>query len=68
MLYQGAFDEMRRKDKKNDPAKIAAGLGFHGPTSKTVETGCAVELDFHFIDDNTPTFGLNDYVYYLKRQ
>jgi len=68
MLFQGAFDEMRRKDKSVDPAKLAAKLGFKGSSWKTVETGCATELDFHFIDPSTTTFGLNNYVYVLKKQ
>jgi len=68
MLFQGAFDEMRRRDKSADPAKLAAGLGFKGSSWKTVETGCGNELDFHFIDASTFAFGLNDYVYILKKQ
>lgn len=68
MLFQGAFDEMRRKDKSVDPAKLAAKLGFKGSSWKTVETGCATALDFHFIDSSTTTFGLNNYVYFLKKQ
>jgi hypothetical protein len=68
MLFQGAFDEMRRRDKSADPAKLAAKLGFRGSSWKTLETGCATELDFHFIDASTTTFGLNNYVYTLKKQ
>ena len=68
MLFQGAFDEMRRRDKSVDPAKLAAKLGFKGKSWKTLETGCATELDFHFIDPSTATFGLNNYVYALKKQ
>lgn len=68
MLFQGAFDEMQRRDPKVDPAKLAAKLGFRGSSWKTLETGCATELDFHFIDPNTTTFGLNNYVYTLKKQ
>jgi hypothetical protein len=68
MLFQGAFDEMRRKDKSVEPAKLAAQLGFKGTSWKTVETGCGNELDFHFIDPATTTFGLNNYVYTLKKQ
>jgi hypothetical protein len=67
-LFQGAFDEMHRRDSKVDPAKLAATLGFKGPTSKALQTGCANELDFHFIDPNTAQFGLNDFVYTLKKQ
>lgn len=68
MLFQGAFDEMRRRDPSADPAKLAAKLGFHGSKWKTLETGCGNELDFHFPDPNTAEFGLNDYVYTLKKQ
>ncbi len=68
MLFQGEFDEMRRRDKSVDPQKLAAKLGFRGAKWKTLETGCGNELDFHFVDANTAEFGLNDYVYTLKRQ
>jgi hypothetical protein len=68
MLFQGAFGEMQRRDPSVDPAKLAAKVGFKGSTWKTVETGCATELDFHFIDPVTTTFGLNNYVYKLKKQ
>ena len=67
-LYQGAFGEMHLRDPKVDPAAVAGKLGFHGKTSKALETGCATELDFHFIDPATTTFGLNNYVYILKKQ
>jgi hypothetical protein len=68
MLFQGAFDEMRRRDKSVDPAQLAARLGFRGAKWKTVETGCGNELDFHFVDPNTAEFGLNDFVYTLRKQ
>ncbi len=68
MLFQGAFGEMHRRDPTVDPGKLAAKLGFKGASWKTVETGCATELDFHFLDPTTTTFGLNNYVYILKKQ
>lgn len=68
MLFQGEFGEMQRRDKRVDPAKLAAKLGFTGSSWKTLETGCATELDFHYIDPSTTTFGLNNYVYKLKKQ
>ena len=69
MLFQGALDELRRREPSTDPAKLAATIGFvKGPTWKTLETGCETEVDFHFIDPNTTTFGLNNVVYTLKRQ
>lgn len=66
MIFQGAFDDMRSKDKSVDPDKIAASLGFAGKSIKTLETGC--EIDFHFVDDATAEIGLNNYVYTLKKQ
>ena len=66
MLFQGAFDEMRAKDKSVDPGKLAASLGFKGVSFKTLETGC--EFDFHFVDERTAEVGLNDYVYTLTKQ
>jgi hypothetical protein len=68
MLFQGAFDEMRRRDKSADPTKLAAKLGFQGKSWKTLETGCGNELDFHFVNATTATFGLNNYVYFLKKE
>jgi hypothetical protein len=68
MLFQGAFGEMQSRDKSVNPAKVAATVGFKGSSWKTVETGCGNELDFHFIDPATATFGLNNYIYILKKQ
>ena len=68
MLFQGAFGEMHSKDKSADPVKIAAKLGFRGSSWKTLETGCGNELDYHFLDPVTAAFGLNNYVYTLKKQ
>ena len=68
MLFQGAFGEMQRRDKSADPAKIAAQLGFRGSSWKTLETGCGNELDYHFLDPATADFGLNNYVYTMKKQ
>jgi hypothetical protein len=66
MVFQGAFDEMRRANRKADPGALAASLGFSGARIRTLETGC--EIDFHFVDDVTAEAGLNDYVYTLKKQ
>jgi hypothetical protein len=68
MLFQGMLGEMHERDKSVDPVKVAATLGFHGSSWKTVETGCGNEIDFHFIDRTTATFGLNNYVYTLKKR
>jgi hypothetical protein len=66
MIFQGAFEEMRSKNKSVDPNKIAASLGFKGTSIKTLETGC--EIDFHFVDATSAEIGLNGYVYTLKKQ
>jgi hypothetical protein len=68
MLFQGEFGEMHRRDHSADPAKIAAKLGFQGSSWKTLETGCGNELDYHFLDPGTAAFGLNNYLYTLKKQ
>lgn len=68
MLFQGAFGEMHERDKSVDPRRVAATLGFKGSTWKTLETGCGNQLDFHFLDSTTAAFGLNNYIYTLKKQ
>ena len=67
-LFQGSFGEMHERDQSVDPVKVAATLGFRGTRWKTLETGCGNELDYHFIDENTSAFGLNNYVYFMKRE
>ena len=65
----GPFGEMRLRDKTVDPVKVAASVGFsQGKSWKTVETGCENELDYHFMDNATAAFGLNNYIYILKKQ
>ena len=66
MLFEGAFDEMRSKDKAVDTGKLAAKLGFAGNNIRTLETGC--DFDFHFVDAATAQVGLNNTVYTLKKQ
>ena len=66
MIFQGAFDEMQRADKRADPKALAASLGLTGSRIRTLETGC--EIDIHFVDDTTAEIGLNDYVYKLKKR
>jgi hypothetical protein len=69
MLFEGAFGEMHSRNKSVDPVKMAATAGFRGgPSWKTVETGCGVQVNYHFIDANTAAIGLNNYIYVLKRQ
>ena len=35
---------------------------------KTLETGCDNEIELHFLDDGTAAFGLNNYIYLLKKK
>lgn len=65
MIFQGAFDEMQRADRKVDPKALATTLGFTATPIRTLETGC--EIDVHFVDDTTAEVGLNNYVYTLKK-
>ena len=67
-LFQGAFDEMHRRDLSVDPLKLAQKLGFRGSHWKSLQTGCSNELDFHFVDPTTAEFGLNDWVYTIRKQ
>jgi hypothetical protein len=67
-LFQGAFDEMHRTDKSIDPLKMAAKVGFRGTSWKSLQTGCANEIDFHFVNATTAEFGLNNYVFILKKR
>jgi len=68
MLFEGAFGEMHTRDSSADPVKIAASVGFRGSSWKTLETGCGNEVNYHFIDPATVAFGLNNYIYTLKKQ
>jgi hypothetical protein len=68
MLFQGSFGEMHLRDKTANPSKVAAAAGFVGTKWKTLETGCGNEVDYHFIDASTAAFGLNNYIYRLRKQ
>jgi hypothetical protein len=67
MLFQGALTQ-KQDGSSQDPNKPAADLGFKGSSWKTLQTGCENELDYHFVDDKTVEFGLNDYVYTLTHR
>lgn len=57
-LFQGGL---------TDPQKQAAALGFKGSTVPTVDTGCDGVAEFHFLDDDTVLFGLNNSIYRMER-
>lgn len=66
--FQGELEELEAGDSSKRADRLAEALGFKSKTMRRLETGCANELDFHFIDDDTAELGLNDYVYVLRRK
>jgi hypothetical protein len=69
MLFQGTFGQMHDDNPAVDPQKLADDAGFKGKAFKTVITGCEYEVDFSWgADPDTAMFGLNNYLYTLKRQ
>lgn len=50
-----------------DPKKQAAALGFKGNTVPTMDTGCEGVAEFHFLDDDTVLFALNNSIYRMER-
>lgn len=62
-LFEGGLDDPDRG--MTDPQGVAATLGFRGPTSTTLQSGC--ELEFHMVDENTALFALNNIIYTLRR-
>ncbi len=68
MLFQGMFGEMATRPGQPKPFQTAASIGFNGTKWKTLETGCGYALDFHFLDDRTAMFALDNYIYTLRKQ
>jgi hypothetical protein len=66
--FQGELEEVQSRGGAKSADGLAEALGFRSPTMRRLETGCGNELDYHFVDDDTVMFGLNDYVYRLKRK
>lgn len=67
-LFQGAFDEMKRRNPKGPtPAELAATAGLRGTSAKwrTLQTGC--DIDFHFISERTAAFALDNYIYVIRK-
>ena len=50
------------------PTAQAAALGFRGNRIASLETGCAGGIDFHFINQATALFALDNMVYTLRKQ
>jgi hypothetical protein len=69
ILFQGSFGEMQSHDPNVKAEKLAEQMGLTGDKFRTVVTGCEYEVDFSFgSDEDTAKFGLNDYIYTLKRE
>jgi hypothetical protein len=62
MLFQGMLENVRSQ------ASVLASLGFEGKQWKTITTGCENELDFHFVNDRTLTFALDNYIYFASKR
>jgi len=68
LLFQGELAEPMRYAQPPDAQRLAEGLGFRGKRWKTLETGCANELELHFLDPRRAAIGLNNVVYFLEKQ
>lgn len=69
ILFQGMFGEMRDKDSKVDPQKLAEEAGLRGTRFRTVLTGCEFAVDFsQGSDPDTAAFALDNYLYLMKRE
>lgn len=58
-LFQGGL---------TSPAAQATALGFRSARIATLETGCTGAIDFHFINDATVLFALDNMIYTLRKQ
>jgi hypothetical protein len=65
-IFGGAFADMRAKGYSADAEQIAAALGFVGPSIKTLETACHVDL--YFVDAATAQVAFDDTIYTLKKR
>ncbi len=50
------------------PAAQATALGFRGAAIQTLKTGCAGSIDFHFVNQTTARFALDNMVYTIRKQ
>jgi hypothetical protein len=58
LLFQGSL---------TDPDKQATALGY-SKSIATLETGCEGAFDFHFLNNDSAMFGLNNRLYRLERK
>jgi hypothetical protein len=58
-LFQGGL---------TDAAAQARALGFRAPSIPTLQTGCGADFEYHFLDDRTALFALNNMIYTLRKK
>ena len=68
MLFQGAFEEMQRKDKSVDPLKLANKLGFRGTKWKTLSNRLRQRIGLSLHGRNSRRVRADNYIYTLKKQ
>jgi hypothetical protein len=68
MLFEGGLEEVKLNGGSATAQELAEKLGFKGTSWKTLDPGCENEIQYHFLDDHTAEFALDNYVYVLKKQ
>ena len=67
-LSRSPSGRCRAATNRSTPLKLPPSWASRASHGRRLETGCDTELDFHYIDPTTTTFGLNNYIYILKKQ
>jgi hypothetical protein len=68
MLFEGELEEVKLNGGTATAQQLAEKLGFKGTSWKTLDPGCENEIQYHFLDERTAEFALDNYVYVLKKQ
>ena len=68
MLFEGELEEVKLNGGTATAQELAEKLGFKGTSWKTLDPGCENEIQYHFLDERTAEFALDNYVYVLKKQ
>jgi len=68
MLFEGELEEVKLNGGTATAQELAEKLGFKGSSWKTLDPGCENEIQYHFLDERTAEFALDNYVYVLKKQ
>ena len=68
MLFEGELEEVKLNGGTATAQELAEKLGFKGTSWKTLDPGCENEIQYHFLDERTAEFPLDNYVYVLKKR